>query len=791
MINVKPRLVSCLAGSMLALWAVTPCAFAKPPKPQGGWITLMQFQDMHGHLAPHAELFENADGTERPDPNAGGIAKVATLIKQVRTDNPNALLLAVGDTTHGSAETTFTLGDAIMPALNSLRIDAFLPGNWDFGYGPRVYKQRFVDFDAAWVDSEPATPQKQAFWLAPNNRTTVAWMDGRPGHEGQHCNKPGGITANYSECHVTKANFPTVAINLYNYNEVAGTIITTPENPTGQTHPGYVVLNAGGTKVGVIGITSDVVPQQAQAFNTSFRFTMGYKELPENIAMAKADGAELIVVLSELGLAKNVQLVKEFPDINVMFSGHTHERTPEAIVIDRGDQNSSNLGIVTEAGEDGFLGRLDVKVVGGRITTYQWDLMEANSSVAEDTSDFFTSECQTVGGEEICGIKGLIERERETFLANENFMCHTFGPNAFPFGKGHVLCDPLETVVGSTIPTIERFHVLEETANNVMVDAFLDLAQYVDSSLNDGNSLSTTNGFRFDTVILGQEDGFPGYITVGDLYNYYPIGAAVTLADFTGGRLIDHWEGILNNVFDPNPYRQRGGWFLGFTHNMHFDIQLNDDFPRTITAGRIDKVTIDDGSGIRSPECHGTPCVGANYDPGNPRKLDRSTKYTLASCYPHGNPVDEVCRTSGAQNVRFIKGTQVDVGTECDNTHPCDIFGNRQLDINGTFSTVNPVNSKDIWDPKRFQLGGPLFLQVAPLDFVHPIDALRRYLALHGPVDNGPRRVNSTCASEFGCNPNGAPYSEYGGEGIVQATQGAGPAWLKREFVTPDTQNQQ
>jgi 2',3'-cyclic-nucleotide 2'-phosphodiesterase (5'-nucleotidase family) len=712
----------------------------------------MQFQDMHGHLAPHAELFENADGTERPDPNAGGIAKVATLIKQVRESNPAALLLAVGDTTHGSAETTFTLGDAIMPALNALGIDAFLPGNWDFGYGPRVYRQRFVADDFSTV-------------LAPNNRTTVAWMDGRIGHEDQHCKTPGGLNVTtYATCHVTKANFPTIAINLYNYNEVAGTIITTPENPTGQTHPGYVVLDANGTKVGVIGITSDVVPQQAQAFNTGFRFTMGYKELPQNIAAAKADGAELIVVLSELGLAKNVQLVKEFPEINVMFSGHTHERTPEAIVIDRGDQNSSNLGIVTEAGEDGFLGRLDVKIVGGRITTYKWDLMEANGSVLEDTA-----------------IKSLIDQERKTFIAGPDFICHTFGPNAFPFGKGHVLCDPLETVVGHTIPTIERFHVLEETANNVMVDAFLELAQYVDPSLDDGNSLSTTNGFRFDTVILGQEDDPLGLgaITVGDLYNYYPIGAAVTLADFTGGRLIDHWEGILNNVFDPNPYRQRGGWFLGFTHNMHFDIQLNDDFPRTITAGRIDKVTIDDGSGTRSPSWG-----GGVYDAGNPRKLDRSAKYTLASCYPHGNPVDEVCRTSGAQNVRFIKGTQMTTGAT-------DIFGQRQLDIDGTFSAVSPVNSKDIWDPKRFQLGGPLFLQVAPNDFVHPIDALRRYLAFHDPVDNGPRRVESTCASEFGCNPNGAPYSEYGGEGIVQATQGAGPAWLKREFVTTDNQNQQ
>ena len=93
MIKGKTLLASCLSGSMLAIWAVTPTAFAKPPIPPAGTVTLMQFQDMHGHLAPHAEIFP--DG--RMDPNSGGIAKVTTLIKQVRAEDPNALLLGVGE----------------------------------------------------------------------------------------------------------------------------------------------------------------------------------------------------------------------------------------------------------------------------------------------------------------------------------------------------------------------------------------------------------------------------------------------------------------------------------------------------------------------------------------------------------------------------------------------------------------------------------------------------------------------------------------------------------------------
>jgi sulfur-oxidizing protein SoxB len=65
------------------------------------------------------------------------------------------------------------------------------------------------------------------------------------------------------------------------------------------------------------------------------------------------------VVLSELGLARNVQLVKEFPYIGVMFSGHTHEHTPEAIEIVHGD---GHISLLTEAGKDSFLRRLDLTI---------------------------------------------------------------------------------------------------------------------------------------------------------------------------------------------------------------------------------------------------------------------------------------------------------------------------------------------------------------------------------------------------------------------------------------------
>ncbi len=674
---------SCITGALLAFVSTADPGVALAAKPTKGAITLMQLSDVHGHMVPHQEIFPS----DRHQAHSGGLAKLATLIKQVRADNPGSLLLGVGDTTHGSAETMFTLGDAIMPALNALNIDAFTPGNWDFGYGPQVFRNTFT--------SATILP------LSPNNRTTLSATKS-------------GCATGAPTCNVTKANFPSVAINLYNYDEATRTM-------GNRILPSYLIKQVSGVNVGVIGITSDVVPQQAQAFNTGFRFTMGYSELPQAIADAKAAGAQLIVVLSELGLAKNIQLVKEFPGIDVMFSGHTHERTVDPIIIEHG---GGNISIVTEAGEDSFLGRLDVTVSQGKITSYNWKLMEADDSVPEDP-----------------GMKAIVDESRKTFVQGLDLRCHTFGPAGFPYGKGHTLCDPVDMVVGKTMVTLERWNVLEDVANNAVVDAFLELGQQIAPELDDSNSLSTTNGFRFDMVVLGA--GTPidgsneiatGDITIGDLYNYYPIAAAMTVAEFTGGRLIDAWENVLNHVLDPNPYRQRGGWFLGFPHNMHFDIDLK-DAPLTITQGRIRHVTI------------------------NGQDLDKSKVYSMISCYGHGDPIDLVCRTSGARNVRFIVGEKNANGT---------------IRTDGPYTLANPLTTEKIWDPTRT----PIFRQAAPDNFAHPVDMLRTYLANHiiTEADHGLGRVTAV---------SGVPVSDYDPT-LVQPVQGAGPSWLKREVINED-----
>jgi 2',3'-cyclic-nucleotide 2'-phosphodiesterase (5'-nucleotidase family) len=370
-------------------------------------ITLMQFSDLHGKMVPHQEIFEG----DRAQNYSGGLTKMATAIKDVRDDDSEALLLMLGDTTHGSAETLFTMGESVMAGLNTLDIDVFTPGNWDFGHGPRAFRNRFAG--GAPGGPAPAPPKGFTLPLPPNNRTTLDEVKAPSDCPGLPGNGPG---SGRLTCNVTAATFDTVAINLYNYNEAAGVM-------GGRVLDPYKIVTTKGVDVAIIGITTDVVPQQAATFNIGFRFTMGFNELPGIITAAKEDGADVIVVQSELGLSKNLQLAKEIEGIDVMFSGHTHERTYDAIVV---ENNFNGKTIVTEAGEDTHLGVLELTVDGTGVIGHSWDLVEIDDAMSENVA-----------------MKNIVDSERAKFVG-PGTTCHTFGPGGFAFGEGHTLCDDIQ-----------------------------------------------------------------------------------------------------------------------------------------------------------------------------------------------------------------------------------------------------------------------------------------------------------------------------------------------------------
>jgi 2',3'-cyclic-nucleotide 2'-phosphodiesterase (5'-nucleotidase family) len=73
---------------------------------------------------------------------AGGYARIATIVKKSRAANQGRTLFCdCGDTLHGTHPAQKTQGEALIPILNSLGLDA-MTAHWEFAYGPETLKQR-------------------------------------------------------------------------------------------------------------------------------------------------------------------------------------------------------------------------------------------------------------------------------------------------------------------------------------------------------------------------------------------------------------------------------------------------------------------------------------------------------------------------------------------------------------------------------------------------------------------------------------------------------------------------
>lgn len=682
-------------------------------------ITLIQLQDVHGNIAPHPGLVRDPDGTERNVLNGGGLAKTKTLINDIRADNPNNLLLAVGDTVHGTAEVLFTVGDAIMPTLNSFGIDAYTPGNWEFGYGPAVFRNRFTA--AGPKPGLPANIQVMAGAVDCGDVPVIPGVTDVPGFCVEMPPSP-------SAHRVIKANFPTIAVNLYNDTDTAPLPSFLHNKPL---MPGFKMFTVDGVNVAVIGITASIVPQQASAFNIGLRFTQGVEELPGVIDQVKALGATVIVVQSELGLSQNLAIAQRFDDIDVVLSAHTHETTLNALVASKKKIKSKkpnkvhNLKkgntVVVETTEDMYLGRLDLVIEDGEVEEFVWEAVPVDDSVAEDPTT-----------------KILVDAAEAPFNGATTVR-HTFMPGGFcapgpvpdqttldakcgdTTTRGLQLTESLDTVVGSTEVTLHRDNVLEDEINNFIADAIFNVTNDV---MGGGVDLSMTNGFRFGNPIL------PGPITLGDLYTQFPISPATAVAEFSGKVIENDLERVLTAVFDRNPFLQRGGWYVGLA-NMTQKIDL-DNRPYSSSDRRIVETMI---GGV---------------------KLDPSKRYTFASCFPHGDALDRVCRTNGGNNHQFFQLADAD-------------------DYSSAITLTAPLNDANI-------ITGPVLKQVAPDRYVHPVHLLRRYLdSLPGNIvtaaDVATGRIQTVDSTQFGNPPVPAPVSAIDPY-LIQMPEGAGPLFF-------------
>lgn len=529
---------------VLVLFSVIPL-FA-----QANTVTLLHFNDLHAHLTPHMDLVAENGKAELKE--KGGIARLATLIQQIRRETPSAFLMNIGDTYHGGVEAMYTNGNAVSAAVNALGIDVGVPGNWDYAYGPMVVRLRYTN---------PG-------WLSKRMLENMVGKIERP-------------------------NFPNLAANV---------TYTMPAWKKGDTFlPPTMLKDINGVKVGFIGITTDILSEMHEMLALGLNFTQGehdYRKLIESHASRlRSQGAQIVVVMSELGIHKDIRLadIVSPGSVDVFFSAHTHELTFKPLVRRSG-------ALVVEAGNDGWLGRMDIEVSPGSKPVFHWKVYSIDSTLAEDPR-----------------VQALVTEARAPFLKADP---------ALPVPMMQIkqtLHESIDTVVGHTDTLLHRRNSLDSTFNDTWADA---LRKYA------GTQLAMTPGFRFDAVSpsagMEYEDKHyiaDGRVTLEDVYRFFPVPYTIAKGKVDGARLKSIMESNLTAVFSRDSFKQHGGWADGWSG---LDAQVDLNAP--------------DGHKIRKISLSSS---------GKP--LELANTFTIAGCQRPLDGDDILCSYKGFKNVEPLR----------------------------------------------------------------------------------------------------------------------------------------
>ena len=105
-------------------------------------ITILHTNDTHSQIDP-------VPPNDKLYPGKGGVARRATLVKRVRRQNPNTLLIDAGDVFQGTPYFNFYKGEVEYKAMSAIGYDAGTLGNHEFdnGVDSLAAALKFANFD--------------------------------------------------------------------------------------------------------------------------------------------------------------------------------------------------------------------------------------------------------------------------------------------------------------------------------------------------------------------------------------------------------------------------------------------------------------------------------------------------------------------------------------------------------------------------------------------------------------------------------------------------------------------
>jgi sulfur-oxidizing protein SoxB len=380
---------------------------------------------------PHAYALTSEDfaALAKAYGKMGGLDRIATIVKRIRAERgDNMLLLDGGDTWQGSYTSLKTKGQDMVDAMNALQPDA-MTGHWEFTYGAERVQEI---------------------------------IDGLP--------------------------FAFLGGNIYDaeWNEPA--------------FEAYKMFDKGGVKVAVLGQAFPYTPiANPRWMFPNWSFGIREEDIAANVEAARAEGAELVVLLSHNGFDVDRALASRVEGIDVILTGHTHDALPEPVLVGK--------TLLIASGSHGkFVTRLDLDVQGGEMKGFRHRLIPVFSDVISADPDM----TKLVGE-----LRAPYEAELKRELATTETLLYRRGN----FGG---------------------------TFDDLICQALLDVREA---------DIALSPGFRWGTSVLPDQK-----ITVEDLYNAcgmtYP---AAYRSMMTGETVKTILEDVADNLFNKDPYYQQGG----------------------------------------------------------------------------------------------------------------------------------------------------------------------------------------------------------------------------------------
>jgi len=277
----------------------------------------------------------------------------------------------------------------------------------------------------------------------------------------------------------------------YNFHDIA----------TGERlFPASISIDRQGVKTVVIGVTDIGASKRQPPADFAGMDTAridGFRDYVREIR--SREKPDLVVALTHTGLTIARQLARETPEIDVVLSGHTHERTARPIL----EGNT----IVVEPGCFGsFLGRLDLVLrPGGGVAHHAFRLIPILADACPEDPR----------------MKSLVDQALAPYRAR------------------------MARQLGESATVLMRYDLFETSADDLVADAVREIAQ---------TDIGFTNGFRFGSPVMA------GAVTEADIWNLLPMDARIKSGWVTGRELRAYLESELETVYSKNPWKLNGGW---------------------------------------------------------------------------------------------------------------------------------------------------------------------------------------------------------------------------------------